>query len=232
MSRVVIVEGLIGSGKTTLTRELGEALGPTTLTLFEPDEKSNRNPYLASYYADPARWSFTMQCHLLSSRFRIHLHAQWHALQGAGHAVIDRSFYGDTCFAQVQRRLGLMTPDEFLTYRTLYRAMTASVLLPSVCVRVLTTPETCAQRIAERMERETGRRCESVIERGYLLALDEEIGRMVEVLRQSGVYVLEVPWDVVRDTPQQRQAAVQGLAARISSQTHQELLDTHTRVLP
>jgi len=39
--KVVIVEGLIGSGKTTLSRELGAALGDTSLTLFEPDEKGD-----------------------------------------------------------------------------------------------------------------------------------------------------------------------------------------------
>lgn len=44
MKKVVVVEGLIGSGKTTLSRELGLALGPTTLTLFEPDEKGGGQP--------------------------------------------------------------------------------------------------------------------------------------------------------------------------------------------
>jgi len=92
--KVVVVEGLIGSGKTTLSRELGKALGDTTLTLFEPDEKGAGNPYLADYYLDSARWSFVLQVHQLQARYRMHLQAQWHALQGFGHAVLDRSYFG------------------------------------------------------------------------------------------------------------------------------------------
>jgi deoxyadenosine/deoxycytidine kinase len=46
--KVVIVEGIIGAGKSVLAKELGRALGPSTLLLLEPDEKKNANPYLAS----------------------------------------------------------------------------------------------------------------------------------------------------------------------------------------
>jgi len=228
--KVVIVEGLIGSGKTTLSRELGQALN--ALTLFEPDEKGDGNPYLADYYSDPKRWSFVLQVHQLQARYRMHLHAQWHALQGLGHSVLDRSYYGDTAFARLQLRDGNMSQREFDTYASIYHAMTASVLLPSVCVRVMATPEVCAQRVQKRMELETGRKCEKAIELDYLKGLEREIDHMVNVLQGMGVKVIDMAWDSTRETPESRQGAVEALAARIDSYVIPDpFLDMHRRSL-
>jgi len=231
-SKVIIVCGLMGGGKSTLSKELAEALGPHTLHLKEPDEKENENPYLADYYANPERWSLTMQVALLSTRYRCHQHAQWHAMQGFGHAVMDSSYYSDTAFARLQVKMGLMTPREFDTYTTLYHSMTATVMLPTICIRVLVSPETAARRIMSRMEKETGRKCESTVSLDYLKGLDQEIDHMVDVLRRQGVTVLDVPWDLDRDNPETRRAAVEGLASRIQNLNPPDLfLDMHRRTL-
>ena len=236
-SKVVIIEGLIGSGKTTLSRELGAALGEKTLTLFEPDEKGGEdqgggNPYLADYYEDPKRWSFVLQVHQLQARYRMHLQAQWHSLQGSGHAILDRSYFGDTAFAHLQLRNGTMSEREFKTYSSIYQAMTANVLLPNVCVRILTSPEICNTRISRRMEKETGRKCEQAIDLGYLRGLDEEINHMVGVLQGMGVIVLNVPWDIDRETPESRRSAVEALASRIEGLVPANpFLDLHRRTL-
>lgn len=228
--KVIIVEGLISGGKTTLTKELGAALGDKTLVLIEPDEKDGANPYLADYYGDSARWSFTMQTHLLALRYRMHLHAQWHAMQGYGHAILDRSYFGDTAFARLQVKMGLMSDREYATYAALYHSMTASVMLPTVCLRVLTSPETAGRRIISRMEKETGRKCETAIDLDYLRGLDQEIDHMVDVLRHQGVTVLDIPWDEDRDTPELRKSAIEGLAARIHSLNPPDrFLDMHRR---
>ena len=149
---VVIVEGLIGSGKSTFCKELAKELGQGTLLLLEPDEEADANPYLADYYGSPERWSFTMQCHLLSARYRMHQHAQWHSMQGYGHSILDRSYFGDTAFANLQLSSGLMSPREFDTYRSLYQAMTASVLHPQVCVYLDVTTDTAQRRISVILE--------------------------------------------------------------------------------
>ena len=229
---VVIVEGLIGCGKSSLASELGAALGAGCLTLLEPDERDQANPYLASYYEDPVRWGFTMQVHLLALRYRMHLRGQWHALNRGGPVVIDRSYFGDTCFIRMLARSGKVSPDEFETYRMVYHAMTASVLLPTACVRILVSPETAAERIRRRSELRTGRRCESVIDLDYLCALDEEITYMVGVLSRQGVAVIDMPWDVDRETPEQRQVAVRALAERIQRTRPADLfLDLHRRTV-
>ena len=231
-SKVIIVEGLIGGGKTSLSRELAQALGPNTLVLFEPDEKGDANPYLADYYKNPARWAFPLQIHQLQARYRMHLHAQWHAMQDFGHAVLDRSYFGDTAFARLQHKLGWMEDREFTTYSSAYHAMTASVMLPNVCVRILVTPETCNRRIAKRMTSEKGRKCEEAVDLDYLKALDQEIDHMVAVLRSQGVTIIDIPWDTDRDTPEARRSAVEGLAARIQSVAPTDFfLDMHRRSL-
>lgn len=229
--KVVVVEGLIGAGKSTLTKLLGAALGPKTLVLDEPDEVGGLNPYLGDYYGDAKRWSFTMQTHLLSLRYRSHLAAQWHALSGTGHAVLDRSYFGDTAFARLQHKCGYMTDREYETYRALYHAMTASVLLPSICVRVLVSPKVAVERVSKRMSAREGRRCEAGINLSYLHDLETEIDHMVGVLRSQGVCVLDVPWDEDRDETTLREA-VAGLAHRITSLRAPDLfLDLHRRTL-
>lgn len=230
--KVIVVCGLIGAGKSVLSRELSTALGEETLHLSEPDEKNNRNPYLADYYKDPARWALTMQLHLLGLRYQMHLHAQWHALNTGHNAVMDSSYWQDTCFARLQLTLGLISEREFNTYAALYYAMTASVLLPNVCLRVLVSSETAARRVKHRMERETGRQCESGIALDYLEGLDRAIDHMVSVLRAQGVTVLDVPWDCDRDSELQREMTVKSLAARILALEPPDFfLDLHRRTL-
>ena len=50
------IAGLIGVGKSTLAKSLGEHLGLPVY--YEPVED---NAYLADFYADTARYSFAMQ---------------------------------------------------------------------------------------------------------------------------------------------------------------------------
>jgi deoxyadenosine/deoxycytidine kinase len=230
--KVAMVCGLIGSGKTSLSAELAMALGPGTLFLAEPDEKSNRNPYLQDYYGDSKRYALTMQIHLLALRYRMHLQAQWYVMNTGQCAVMDSAFYQDTAFACVQRALGLMEDREFSTYQLIYQAMTSSVLLPTVCLRMLCEPETCNERIAKRMEKQQGRRCEVAIDLTYLRLLDAEINHMCAVLRDQGVLVLEVLYDTDRDSVEQRAQTVKSLATRIHAITPPDLfLDLHRRTV-
>ena len=151
--KVTIVEGIIGAGKSTFSKELAKALGEDTLLLLEPDEKNNANPYLSSFYENQERWAFTMQIHLLQARYKMHLNAQWHTMNGNGNAVLDRSYFGDTAFARLQIRNGVMTENEFETYRGIYHSMTSTVLLPNFCVHLIVDPNVAIQRIKNRISK-------------------------------------------------------------------------------
>jgi len=230
--KVAIVEGIIGAGKSTFSKELGQALGEGTLLLLEPDEKNNANPYLASFYEDQCRWAFTMQIHLLQARYKMHLNAQWHAMNGNGNAVLDRSYFGDTAFARLQIKNGVMSENEFQTYRSIYHSMTSTVLLPNFCVHLMVNPIIAIDRIKARMEEETGRKCETTIDIGYLYSLHEENAHMINALRKQGVEIIEVPWDQERNCKKSRASIVKKVADQIlSAPSPSPFLDLHRRTI-
>lgn len=61
----IAIEGVIGSGKTSLARLLAEKLDGK-LILEQPEA----NPYLADFYRDPRRYAFQAQLFFLLSRYR------------------------------------------------------------------------------------------------------------------------------------------------------------------
>ena len=64
MARVVVIEGLIGVGKTTLCRILEREWGARLVL-----EPADDNPFLASFYADPVRFAFPAQMFYLANRY-------------------------------------------------------------------------------------------------------------------------------------------------------------------
>jgi len=232
--QVIVVEGIIGAGKSSFSKELASALGEGTLYQQEPDEKNNANPYLASFYNDSSRWAYTMQTHLLQMRYKMHLNAQWHSMTTGNFSVLDRSYFGDTAFANLQLEMGDMTQDEFDTYQSIYHAMTASVLLPTFCIHLNVRPSIAQSRIVARMEKQTGRKCESAIELQYLESLRVHEDNVVNALDKQGVRVLSIDWNEDRSDPLLRRDMVLAMAEYIKNYDtpiHNNLLDLHRRTV-
>ena len=188
---VTVVEGIIGSGKTTFSKQLASDL--EGLWLREPDEKSG-NKYLPFFYENPTRWALTMQLHLLNTRYRMHKNAQWTSLQQNTNVVMDRSYFGDTAFAKLQLENKTLTPIEYETYKLSYENMTASVMLPDFCVHLHTNPVIAQNRISKRMKKETGRECETVIDIQYLENLQKHETSVIESLRSLGVKIFDIEY--------------------------------------
>lgn len=189
-SGYVIIEGNIGVGKSTFARMLGDTLRASGIPaeyLPEPDEKTN--PFLAEYYKAPAETAYKMQMHLLHQRFKSTRYAQAAALAGKGWFILDRSYFGDICFANVQSRLGFFSPAEAESYLDAHRNMREFLEPPTCAIFLDATPETCARRIGIRQ-----RTCEADIDLGYLQSLDGEIRALAGVLdRRCPVWRLD--WD-------------------------------------
>ena len=63
--RYMVIEGVIGVGKTSLAEILAQRM-QGQLVLEHPEE----NPFLGNFYADPRRYAFQTQLFFLLSRYR------------------------------------------------------------------------------------------------------------------------------------------------------------------
>src|SRR5512143_2904365 len=148
------IAGIIGAGKTTLAKSLGEHLH-----LDVHYEPVIDNEYLDDFYRDTARYSFAMQIYLLNRRFQQHQEIIWRNRGG----VQDRTIYEDAIFAKTLRDLGLMEPRDYETYVGLFRNLSNFMCRPNAIVYLDVSPENSLKRIKQR-----SRDCESVVGLDYL----------------------------------------------------------------
>jgi len=99
--KVVIVEGIIGVGKSEFSRELARALGEGAFDIHEADQETAPDSLWNEFYAemqedDETKWknfATLFQLDQLSRRFRQHNLAQWWVMSGRGSAILDRSYF-------------------------------------------------------------------------------------------------------------------------------------------
>ncbi|GIV59563.1 deoxynucleoside kinase [Rhodocaloribacter litoris] len=137
--RYLVIEGVIGAGKTTLARLLAERFN-ARLVLEAFDE----NPFLARFYEDRRRWAFHTQLSFLASRFR----QQQNLLKRdlfQQLVISDYSFDKDRIFAHLN-----LEGDERRLYDTLFTLMQPVVPTPDLVVYLQCTTERLLQNIARR----------------------------------------------------------------------------------
>ncbi|MMZ43608.1 Deoxyadenosine/deoxycytidine kinase [compost metagenome] len=138
---ILSIIGVPGSGKSSLAKAMSVREG---LTLFpEPVES---NPYLTDYYADPARYAFNMQVFLLHERYKQTLKA----LECKTKVIMDASMHVNDIFSIMQRKSGIMSETDFLTYKTLSQTLRLQAAEPGLVVYLKCRPETAVQRIMKR----------------------------------------------------------------------------------
>jgi deoxyadenosine/deoxycytidine kinase len=174
---IIWIEGIIGAGKTTLAKRLGEALGMRVL-----EEPVDTNPYLTPFYSDPKRWAYPMQIHLLAVRYGMQQLAAYEAVSGPSNGVLlDRGLPGDRVFARLHTLEGNISDMEWETYQKFYDIMTCSLIPPSMMIFLDTEPEIAFERLKERdrdAERGVPLKYLQDLRKGYLdLMVEIESGR-------------------------------------------------------
>ena len=138
----VLVAGNIGSGKTSLTRRLGEALGWHTSFESVAD-----NPYLPHFYADMRQWSFHLQVFFLGHRAEQHLALA----NGPVSAIADRSIYEDAhIFARALHGLNNLTDLDLASYRRVYELVVAGLPSPDLLIYLHAPVSVLMERIHQR----------------------------------------------------------------------------------
>jgi deoxyadenosine/deoxycytidine kinase len=158
MGRVVAIEGLIGAGKSYLTRHLSERYDLPAL--YEPVDD---NPYLVDFYKDPKRWAMEMQLFLMMRRHAQQQEAAWRCRNGARAALLDRSLPGDRVFAKLHHDAGNIDDRGWGFYEESFDIMTTGMLPPRMIIYLQMQPTEALERIAIR-----DRGAEATIDISYL----------------------------------------------------------------
>lgn len=149
---LIVIEGLIGVGKTTLCRILEREWGARLV--LEPAED---NPFLAEFYADPQRFAFPAQMFYLANRYAQQLQARqtslFHPL-----TVCDYLMAKDGLFAEMT-----LSGHELTLYRRFAGLLDEEPLRPDFVVFLDSDTEVIRSRIARR-----GIPAEQIIPAAYL----------------------------------------------------------------
>ena len=184
------IAGMIGAGKSTLARALGEHLDLDVY--YEPVAD---NEYLEDFYRDTARYSFAMQIYLLNRRFQQHQEIIWRGRP----AIQDRTIYEDSVFAKMLSDSGLMDPRDYETYVQLFRNMSNFMCKPNVIIYLDVDPETSMERIRGR-----SRDVEVGVSLDYLKSLYQEYQAFVRDISKV-VPLIQVSWKEFRDVEEMAQ---------------------------
>ena len=115
---------MIGAGKSTLAKALGE-----TLNLPVYYEPVMDNDYLADYYKDMKKYAFPLQIYLLNRRFKQQQQIIWAGKGG----VQDRTIYEDAVFARMLCKAGHIEQRDYETYLSLFNNMVSTRICGGEC---------------------------------------------------------------------------------------------------
>jgi len=135
----LVVEGPIGTGKTTLAKLLGKEFGARLLL-----ERVEENPFLRRFYEDPTQYAFSTQLYFLLTRYRQQQDLVQRELFHGG-LVSDYLFSKDRIFAKLN-----LNADEFALYQELYSLLDGRLPRPDLVIYMQATVDVLLTRVRKR----------------------------------------------------------------------------------
>lgn len=153
----IAIEGVIGAGKTSLTKMMAETFAGRSLL-----EQHDANPFLADFYKNPQRYAFQTQLFFLLSRYRqqqeIPQTDLFHNM-----LIADYIFAKDRIFASIT-----LEDREFVLYEKLAVLLEKDIVKPDLVIYLQSSTEKLMARIKKR-----GRDYEKFITDTYIRSLNE-----------------------------------------------------------
>lgn len=172
--KYIVIEGVIGVGKTSLTRMLGNHLSAKTVY-----EKPEENPFLEDFYRDPKRYGFQTQLFFLLSRYR----QQQDLFQRElffEYLITDYLFAKDRIFAHLN-----LSDRELFLYDRVAVLLEQKIIKPDLVVYLQSNPQRLMQNINKR-----GRIYEKNISEDYIRSLNEAYNRFFFNYKETALLVI------------------------------------------
>ena len=172
--RYIVVEGPIGAGKTSLARQIADAVRGEMLF-----ERPEANPFLARFYEDMARYALPTQLTFLFQRVD--------QLRGVGQLDMFRhATVGDFLFAKDPLFARLNLDDaEYQLYEKMYSHLKPQVPVPDLVIYLQAPVDTLVERVLRR-----GVDYERSISPQYLARLAEAYSRFFYRYEESPLLIV------------------------------------------
>ena len=215
-SMLLAVAGMVGTGKTTLTRALARRFG-LQMALESVDDE---NPWLTSFYG-PApeaqhEYALRLQLHFLATRF----HAMRRMRAAGGGWILDRTWYEDAeIFARGLADAGVLSPHEHALYERLYVELLTGPAArpPRLLIYLHGSLDLVVARIGQR-----GREAERDMPPSYWKTLHARYERWIAGFRRCPVLRLDISeYDLLRDP-----VAIDDIAATVRRRLEPEIPQT------
>ena len=189
-SRLLIVEGNIGAGKSTFLRLIKDRLA--CQIVYEPHEQwqdiAGKGNLLENFYTDTPRWAYTFQSYAFITRT---LAQKNHDLKNPYPTqILERSVFSDRyCFAKNLHESEAMSDLEWTLYLEWFGWFCEShVKKPDGFIYLKTTPQTCHKRLLKRARYE-----EKAIPIEYLEKLHKKHETWLVQKENVDNYIKDVP---------------------------------------
>ena len=149
----ITVEGPIGVGKTSLSKEIAQYYNYHLLK-----EIVDENPFLGKFYENIDEWSFQTEMFFLCNRYKQLSDINNHILANQSPVVADYHIFKNLIFAQ-----RTLKASEYDKYEAIYNILTADMPVPNMVIYLHASIDTLMGRIAKR-----GREFEKMISREYM----------------------------------------------------------------
>ncbi len=204
----IAIEGVIGVGKTSLTRlAQNEFQAEILLEVFE------ENPFLARFYQDRKRFGFQTQIFFLLSRYQ-QQHESIPAALARGNLVSDYTFDKNQIFASLN-----IEGDELAMYQRVHHILATKIPPPDLIVYLRADTDVLMERITLR-----DRSYERAMERDYIAQLGEAYDDYFSRTPLAPVLTIDSNHiDFVRK-PADLRMVLERIRAKLGMGTHQQPL--------
>ena len=135
----IVIEGPIGSGKTTLARKLADRYSVNLLL-----ENADSNPFLPRFYQDAPRYALPTQLFFLFQRSE-QIRDLTQRDMFAHATIADFFLEKDPIFARLN-----LDDEEYALYRQMYQQLHLKASKPDLVIYLQTPVSALAERVAER----------------------------------------------------------------------------------
>jgi deoxyguanosine kinase len=172
--RYIVVEGPIGSGKTSLATRLAQRLGAATLL-----EDPKANPFLPLFYKDMRRHALTTQLSFLFQRVQQLEGLRQPDLFGKAY-VADFALAKDPLFARLT-----LDDAEYQLYMRIYEHVKPQAPEPDLVIYLQASTDTLVRRVKKR-----GEPMERDINEDYMRDLSEAYTRYFHAYSQTPLLIV------------------------------------------